>query len=110
MSQNTAQEITNTVIEYLKVNDLYSELPAVNKLLNDELYRNHDVTIISAEPLAKPELDSISKLVTEKWGEHKIITTVDDALVNGIIVKFMDQIIDMSARDSLKQLETQLKG
>jgi F0F1-type ATP synthase delta subunit len=104
----TAQQLATELISLLKKDELYDLLPELTKELEQEVYRNHDIHVISAVELPKSELEDITALVTKKWGEHRIVISVDPTLVSGILITFQDRIIDLSGSSTLSALKHDL--
>ncbi|MBU6389202.1 F0F1 ATP synthase subunit delta [Patescibacteria group bacterium] len=100
----TPHQITAGFIDYLKEQELYEQLPAVVHELEAELSRNQDITVISANEIAPSDRIGLEKELTKKWGEHRIVYTVDPILISGLIVRFKDQVIDLSGKSSLTDL------
>ena len=109
MATSTPKQIVSGFISYLKEQELYDSLPEVVKELEKEMYRNQDIAVISAVPLTKEEVKDLEKTLTDKWGEHPFVYTVDPVVLSGLIVKFQDKIIDMSGRGKLTDLAQELK-
>lgn len=100
--------IAQDIIRFLKENSLYEHLEAITGYLQEEADRNHDISVISAAALSEPELDELTSLLVQKWGEHRVIITVDPSILSGIIVRFKDYIIDASGKNALRQLKQEL--
>ena len=104
----TPQDIATAFLEYLKEQGLYEQLPAVCQSLQQEIDRNHDITIVSALPLRDEEVRILEQKLTEKWGEHRIIISHDPSLLSGMLIRFRDQVVDLSGRQKLTELQEQL--
>ena len=104
----TSEHIAKEIVEYLKKHNRYDMLPQVVKELESEVYKNQDITIVSAIALNEDEKSTITKLVVKKWGDHSIHFYLDPALLTGLLIKFQDKIIDMSGKYSLSQLRQEL--
>lgn len=103
-----AEAIATTLIDHLKKNNQYDLLSDIVDILHKEIFRSQDITVVSALPLSKEEESALKKNVTAKWGEHDVTISVDPTILSGIIVRFQDQIIDMSGKNKLGQLEENL--
>ena len=110
MPQPTSHSIASEISHFLKEQGLYEQLPAVVKELEAEVYRNHDITILTPAELSKEEKTKLEKTLTEKWGEHRFVYILDQALLSGILIRFRDQLIDMSGRFKLDELGKALKS
>lgn len=105
---NKAEELSSIVLEHLTRTNQREILGEVVDRLQKELFRSHDITVVSATRLSKTESDELTKNLTKKWGEHEVEFLIDPSLLSGIIVRFQDQIIDMSGKHNLSQLEQEL--
>ena len=106
---SAATSIAETIISHLKKEGQYDMLPAVVDVLQKEVFRSKTITIISAAPLEDKDETALKKMLFEKWGEHELAMTVDPTLLSGLIIRFQDQLIDMSGKNSLNQLAHALK-
>lgn len=109
MNNPTAEQIATDFLKLLADNDQYLLLPQITEILQKEVYKNQDITVISAGAVTGQEKDSISKMVLKKWGEHQINWLIDPMLLSGLIIKFQNQIIDASGKNQLKSLAKALK-
>lgn len=105
----TAQSLADTIIAFLKEQNHYQELAEVAELLQKEAFRSKVITVISALTLDPEEQQAILNTATKKWGDHPISFLVDSSLVSGLLIRFQDQVIDMTGKNSLKQLAETLK-
>lgn len=106
----TSHTIAKEIIHYLKEQGLYELLPEVVHELEAEVYRNHDITILSAAELTHAEKENLEKTLTKKWGEHRFMYSLDPSLLSGILIRFRDQLIDMSGKFKLSELGEALKS
>jgi ATP synthase F1 delta subunit len=106
----TAQKIAETFIAYLKEQERFDELPAIVQALQEEVLRNQDISVIVAVELSAAEQKSVSDLLTKKWGERRVIFTIDPALLSGMIVRFRDIILDLSGKHDLHDLAHTLRN
>lgn len=106
--KQTPTDIARDIIAFLKKHDLYDQLEEVNRLLEEEVARTHDITVISALPVPEKEQAELRKTLTEKWGDHPVVYRVDESLLSGLIVTFRDKVIDRSGRQALKDLRQNL--
>lgn len=105
----TPHQIAQEFIAYLKKEKLIEQLPALIKELTAEAERNQDITITSAAPLSEREQAEFRRQLSKKWGEHRLLFTVDPILLSGAIISFKDQLIDLSGRGALADLSQNLK-
>jgi F0F1-type ATP synthase delta subunit len=104
MIKPSIEQVTEKFIDYLKEQGLYQELETAAAMLQKEANRNHDIAVISALPLSKSEQDDLEATLIKRWGEHKVVFTVDDALLSGMAIKFQDQFIDLTGSGRLSNL------
>lgn len=109
MKQPTISEITAAFITYLKEQNLYRHLPEVVELLDREARRNQDIAVISATPLSTKEKGELTKALHTQWGEHPLVFTTDDTLLSGLVIKYQDQLVDLSGHGQLSHLANVLK-
>jgi ATP synthase F1 delta subunit len=102
------EALAKSFIAYLKDENLYSLLPGITEELQAEVLRNQDVTVTSATNLSQEHQRDISKQLREKWGDHRVIFTVDDSLLTGMVIHFQDNIIDLSGKRNLRELKQTL--
>lgn len=102
------QEIAADVIKLLKKEDRYDWLPEIVAELQKELFRNADITVISAVMLAETEQKSLEKQLVERWGEHQVLYVVDPSLLSGLLIKFQDTVIDLTGRNDLAEFRQAL--
>jgi F0F1-type ATP synthase delta subunit len=108
MSQKTAKVITENFLGYLKGEGLSDLLPDIAEALGREADRRLVITVMSAAPLSDGEKKELHKTLTEKWGEREVVFTVDDTLLSGMIIAFKDNVIDLSGRQALTDLNQTL--
>lgn len=104
-----AQSIASSIIDFLKHNEQYDQLSEIADILQKESYRSKAITVISAVDLSKSEQTELQTTLVTKWGEHPIVFTVDPLIISGMVIRFQDQVIDMSGKNSLNQLASNLK-
>lgn len=108
MSQKTAKVLTENFLAYLKEEGLHDLLPDIAVGLSREADRRQNITVMSAAALSEKEQAELTKTLTAKWGERDIVFTVDSSLLSGMIIAFRDQVIDMSGRQALTDLNQKL--
>jgi len=104
----TAEQISQQIIRLLKEHDQYALLPEVVHLLQEEAYRNQDISVICAVPLQAKEEKELRESLLKKWGEHRVVISVDPILLTGLMIKFQDKVIDLSGRAALHNLKQEL--
>lgn len=104
----TPEALAKSFSTYLREENLYALLPQITQALNEEVLRNQDISVISATPLSEAQQKSISKELVEKWGEHAVIFTTDASLISGMIIHFQDNVLDLSGRSNLRELQQTL--
>jgi ATP synthase F1 delta subunit len=105
-----ANDIAKNFIHYLKEQERYDALKDIVSLLQEELFRNHDITVITAAPLDMKQQAELEKKLIEKWGEHRILVSADPSLLSGLIIRFQDTIIDLSGKNKLNDLAQELRS
>ena len=100
--------ISDGLIEYLQGQNLLDDLPELIGLLQAEVDRKHEVTVVSAATLDAGERKEIARQTALAWGEHPISYHVDPLLVSGLLVRFRDQLLDLSTRGRLTDLKEYL--
>lgn len=89
-------------------------LPIVVALFHDFLatdQRIMDVELISAYPLEDAETDKLASVLKEHLGQEvQVSTSVDEALIAGVLVRAGDTVIDGSVRGRLTRLAEQLNS
>jgi|GEM_PF-5703333 len=105
---NTPTQIANAFVSYLKEQERYNLLPEITQALQEEVLRNQDISVIAATELTEKERKDLEKDLVAKWGEHRVVFTVDPTILSGIIVRFHDNILDLSGRQGLRELKETL--
>ena len=89
-------------------------LPVVVALFHDFLaadQRITDVELISAFELEDAETDKLVSVLKERLGQEvHVSTSVDQALIGGVLVRAGDTVIDGSVRGRLTRLSEQLNS
>jgi len=109
MIQPSITEVTHGFIAYLKDQGLYQDLEQAADILQKEAHRNHDISVISALELSHQEQKDLEQALVERFGEHKLVFTVDEALLSGLAIKFQDQFIDLTGTGRLSHLANLVK-
>jgi ATP synthase F1 delta subunit len=102
------EALANSFLAYLKEENLYEMLPQITQKLSEEVLRNQDITVLSSTSLSAAQEKEITAELTSKWGDHKVVFSVDSSLLSGMIIHFQDNIIDLSGRKSLRDLKQNL--
>lgn len=105
---NKPKELAEHIIQFLQEKDWYGELPVVVELLEREVFRNQEITLISATSLSQEDKEKVEKMLAQKWGEHPVRYMVDPILLSGMIIKFQHQVMDLSGRGALQELKQEL--
>ena len=106
----TPQDIASSFIEYLKEQGRSDELPLIVEALQKEVFRNQDVTVITAETLPDTDRHELEKKLNAKWGEHRILFSQDPTLISGMLIRFGNEVIDLSGRTRLTDLREHLES
>ncbi len=104
MNQSPAKRIATELLDYLKQEGLLEHLPALTEELQQEVWRNQDISVISAEELPEAQKKELAHSLTAKWGEHRIVYSIDSTIVSGIVIRYQSNVIDLSGRRSLQDL------
>lgn len=87
------------------------EIARAFRRLADEAAGRIDAHITSAAPLPPEALAKIKQALERATGKQVIATTsVDPALIGGVVAKVGSTVIDGSVRSALAQLKTSLSG
>ena len=108
MSSLNAEHVSKEFIALLKEKEAYALLPEIVAELQAEVFRNQDISVISAEDLSGAQQKEISSELIAKWGEHKVLFSTDASILSGLIIRFQDNILDLSGRSGLNELRTAL--
>lgn len=81
------------------------ELKALFESLNSESKGSIDATVVSAMELTKEQEKKLAASLTKKLGKDvKLICSVDESLMGGVVVKAGDLVIDGSLKGRLEKL------
>ena len=68
-----------------------------------------DVEVVTAYTLDRHQQDSIAEIIAGRLGKQvNVITSVDDSLIGGAIIRAGDSVIDASLRGRLSELRNEL--
>ena len=68
-----------------------------------------DVEVVTAYTLDRHQQDSIAEIIAGRLGKQvNVITSVDDSLIGGAIIRAGDSVIDASLRGRLTELRNEL--
>ena len=96
------------LLEYRRVAVL-SEIAVHFEALKAEVENVVDVTVTSAAPISKKQIDTISKALRERLGRDvNIETRIDENLIGGAVIRAGDVVIDGSLRNRLDSLTNAL--
>lgn len=104
----TPEALAKSFIEYLRDENLYAMLPQITQELSDEVLRNQDITVISATTLTESQEKEITRELKAKWGEHRVVFSTDPSLLSGMLIHFQDNVIDLTGKQSLRELKQNL--
>jgi len=104
-----AKAVAQELVAILKKEDLYELLPEITKELEAEVDRSHDISVISAVELTGPERKEVEEFVTKKWGDHRVVLSVDPVLLSGMLITFRDIVLDLSGKNALTSLKQELQ-
>ena len=100
-------------VEFLAKNKLLSKTPEILELL--EKVRERDLGIVSAKvssrsPLTKHTTDEIKTALKNRYKASSVSLhfTEDPSLLGGIRIEAQDEVIDLSLKYKLKQLQAHL--
>lgn len=84
-------------------------LEALERIINAEDNRIH-VKIFSAEKLSEKHKHDLAEPLKKRYGAEKISWSenIDETLLNGFRIEKDDEVIDLSARKKIKQLQEYL--
>jgi F0F1-type ATP synthase delta subunit len=105
----SGEQIARQIIDYLAEEGWSDRLPEIVRILEKEAYRNQEITVISAVPLSEEELTEVRRMLTDKWGEHPLVTLVDPALLSGMLIRFGHTVIDLTGKQHLRSLAAHLR-
>ena len=92
------------LLEYRRINVL-PEIAAHFEALKADVENVVDVTVTSASPISKKQLDTISAALHERLGRDvNIETEIDKNLIGGAVIRAGDVVIDGSLRARLAGL------
>jgi len=101
-------QIAADVIRVLKKEDRYDWLPEIVGELKKELYRNADITVISAVPVPPADRKELERRLEARWGEHRVLYAVDPGVLSGMLIKFQDTVIDLTGQAGLTAIRQSL--
>lgn len=79
--------------------------------LVNKLKKQVFVEVISAVNLDRSMIEKIKKRVDSKIGlNSRISNTIDKSIIGGIIIKIGDNLIDLSIKNKIEDLKTELKS
>jgi F-type H+-transporting ATPase subunit delta len=94
-----------------KVLDMIHDIQTGYAQLLDEHRGRQRASVISAVPLDKQELKSITVFVSELIQKEVTVSTeVDESILGGIIIQIGDQLLDGSTRSRLEELRQEVRS
>lgn len=104
------QSICSTIIS-LDLLERIEEILCQYKGLVDSYKKRVDVEVISAVELDGKTLEKIKGKIDKKTDfDTRIKNTVDRSILGGLVIKFKDQIIDLSIKGKMNRLKDNLKS
>lgn len=105
---STHTELADGILEYIQGHGASDAIPAVIERLQRELALQQPITIVSSQTLSPADAKALSKRAVDAWGKHPVQLLVDETLLSGFILRFRDQLVDLSGKGRLTQLQTSL--
>jgi len=102
------EELATDMIRLLKKEDHYDWLPEIAAALQKEMYRNTDITVVSAVELSVSDRKPLEERLLKRWGEHRVLYVVDSSLLTGLLIKFRDTVIDLTGRQAVSEFKQEL--
>ena len=100
-------------VDFLAKKNLLSKTPEILKYL--EQVQNADLEILSAKvlsktPLTKQSADELKMALKKRYKAEDVILKLeeDQSLVDGIRIETQDEVIDLSLKNKLNQLQNHL--
>ena len=109
MSENEAKTIAKGFLNYLKDKKKLQLLPQIVKFLKGEGIASGQVALVkTASPLSQSQKKEITTLLTSEFGTTELSFETDTSLIGGLKVIIGDQILDLSTREKLNLLTSDL--
>ena len=88
---------------------LASELQGAYSDLLDSHHGRQRVEVTSAVPLTDPELERVTRFISDLTRREVVVSTlVDESIMGGIVIQIGDQLLDGSTRSRLEGLRNQM--
>ena len=102
--------IAERFLKLLSEQNQLQMLPEIIEVLQEQAWRNLDIQVVSSQSLSETEQKQLKGVLIDRFGEHRVIFAHDPVLLSGLLVKFGDQVIDLSGRKGLKDLNQALSS
>jgi len=100
------------LLKTLAENNRFELLPEISRLFEQQkadAEGSIEVELVSAYEVTDEQCQNLSTALQKRFGrEIKLITTVDDSLMGGAIIRAGDLVIDGSIHSRLKEMKTAL--
>ncbi len=113
-SKIEVKEITDRFLDELKAKRLGSglgELMVDLDMIDDQTEGIVRATVTSAHALAKNILNDITLLIKKKTGAESVIfeELIDPTVLGGVIIRYNDTVLDLSARERIAAMAEEIK-
>jgi len=93
-----------------RLDDVHTIAEEYSRLVDEDVGRIR-ATAITAVPLSRADADKLGTELAQKFGhEVRLDTTVDPAILGGLVLRIGDRVIDASVAARLQQLRQRLAG
>jgi F0F1-type ATP synthase delta subunit len=101
----TTKEIADGILEFLKKNNLESELPQLIEYLEGSSAKD-DAYVYAPRNLNASEKKDLQKLFVNLTGEtpHKIVFYEDKTLIDGLKIMYKDKMWDFSVKGQIDKI------
>ena len=103
-------QISKNLIATLGENDRLELLPSISEIF-DSLLREHNKSKMVEVSLGylTPDIEqTLSKKITEKYGDCEITFNQSEELMGGFLIKIGDEVLDLSIKGRIQKLVNQL--
>ena len=102
-------------VEFLAKKDLLSKAPEILQKLGQICDNEQGILrarVLSRKPLARKATDEVESLLTNRYKSKSPVLEwkEDDSLIGGVRIETKEEVIDMSLKNKLNQLQTHLLG
>ena len=114
-SPKEMEDIVKNTIEFMNRNHLIGKAPEILKKLEeitDKMEGRVRVMITSKNKLSTSALKDVKEMIEERYEAKEILITeiLDKKILGGIKISINDEIIDLTLKNKLNQLEDYLKN